>query len=276
MQATQSRTALGIRNPARQFVAACPIEGKPVIGFGARPKERRPIAGLERVAEGAGLAHDASNLLGALSLYSELLAMPGVLHEEHKEYAEELRMLSERSWAMIDRLVNHARLEQKAEATVLPEVVERCRGLLNGVAGRVVEITWNSSSFRPVSVASEAVERIVINLVKNAAEAMTGEGAIQVSLRGLGDRGARRVVMTVSDTGCGMSEERVRALQEMGSLPGLSGSSAGGRFGGHGRRAGRRGIGFRVVRELAALSGGCLEIASELGVGTRVSVEWAC
>jgi signal transduction histidine kinase len=125
-------------------------------------------------------------------------------------------------------------------------------------------------------VASEAVERIVINLVKNAAEAMTGEGAIQVSLRGLGDRGARRVVMTVSDTGCGMSEERVRALQEMGSLPGLSGSSAGGRFGGHGRRAGRRGIGFRVVRELAALSGGCLEIASELGVGTRVSVEWAC
>jgi signal transduction histidine kinase len=276
MRATQSRIASGTKDLSRQFAGTLPIECKPVIGLGARSRECRPMAGLDRVAEGAGLAHDASNLLGALSLYSELLAMPGVLHEEHKEYAEELRMLSERSWAMIDRLVNHARLEQQAEATVLPEVVERCRGLLNRVAGRVVKITWNSSSFRPVSVASEAVERIVTNLVKNAAEAMTGEGTILLSLRGLGDRRARRVVMTVSDTGCGMSDERVRALQQLGSLPDVSGSSVDGRVGVDGRLANGRGIGFRVVRELVALSGGCLEIASELGVGTRVSVEWAC
>ncbi|MEO6982038.1 MAG: hypothetical protein ABI072_02855, partial [Edaphobacter sp.] len=64
------------------------------------------------VAEGAGLAHDAGNLLGALSLYSDLLALPGVLHEEHREYAAELRLISDRSWAMIDRLVNHARAER--------------------------------------------------------------------------------------------------------------------------------------------------------------------
>ncbi len=61
------------------------------------------------MAEGAGLAHDAGNLLGALSLYSDLLVMPGVLYEEHREYANELRMLSDRSWAMINRLVNHSR-----------------------------------------------------------------------------------------------------------------------------------------------------------------------
>ena len=58
------------------------------------------------MAEGAGLVHDAGNLLGALSLYSDLLAMPGVLHEEHKEYAAELKLLSDRSWALIGRLVN--------------------------------------------------------------------------------------------------------------------------------------------------------------------------
>ncbi len=32
-------------------------------------------------------------------------------------------------------------------------------------------------------------------------------------------------------------------------------------------RAGGRGIGFSVVRELVAMSGGCLEIASEPGWG---------
>jgi hypothetical protein len=91
----------------------------------------RPVAGVALVAEGVGLADDAGNLLGALSLYSDLLAMPGVLHEEYKEYAAELRLLSERSWAMIERLVNYAQGEQEAGAatTVLPEVVERCRGL---------------------------------------------------------------------------------------------------------------------------------------------------
>ncbi len=38
----------------------------------------RTERGVPSIAEGAGLAHDAGNLLGALSLYSDLLAMPGV------------------------------------------------------------------------------------------------------------------------------------------------------------------------------------------------------
>src|ERR1700733_4679835 len=75
------------------------------------------------VAEGAGLPHDASNLLGALSLYSDLLGMPGVLHEEHRAYAAELRMLSDRSWAMIDRLMNHARGTRRPKAAVESTVV---------------------------------------------------------------------------------------------------------------------------------------------------------
>src|SRR6202042_2058615 len=106
---------------------------------------RMAEASVAGVAEGAGLAHDAGNLLGALSLYSDLLALPGVLHEEHKEYANELRMLSDRSWAMIDRLVNHARagrpVKVQGEFSVLPDVVDRMRGLLSRVAGRTVEIS---------------------------------------------------------------------------------------------------------------------------------------
>jgi len=71
------------------------------------------------VAEGAGLAHDAGNLLGALSLYSDLLALPGVLHEEYRAYAAELRLLSDRSWAMIHRLVNHVQVEHPFDSKPL-------------------------------------------------------------------------------------------------------------------------------------------------------------
>jgi signal transduction histidine kinase len=229
------------------------------------------LAGFHRTnggaAEGAGLAHDASNLLGALSLYSELLAAPGVLHEEHREFAQELRLLSERSWAMIDRLVNYARIETRtaklAERTILPEVVERCRGVLSRVAGRSVEVSYGQGAYERVCVRTEAVERILTNLVKNASEAMTGAGNITVRIEGaLGGTAhcARSVTMTVQDTGCGMSSAAVRRLMRAGGISPAEG----------------RGLGFRVVRELVAISGGHLNVKSRPGTGTSVAVKWEC
>ena len=240
----------------------------PVVRRAAAPvaSETAVVAG---VAEGAGLAHDAGNLLGALSLYSDLLAMPGVLTEEHREYAAELRMLSDRSWAMINRLVNHSRAglpaKVQAEISVLPDVVDRCRGLLSRVAGRTVEISYGVGAFLPVRVPVEAVERIVTNLVKNAAEATPWVGAISIDIEGVvqqperqDEEGRRRVVLTVRDRGCGMDQAAVRRLLQAGGI-----SSANG-----------RGLGFRVVRELVAMSGGCLNIESQPEMGTSISVEW--
>lgn len=213
------------------------------------------------VAEGAGLAHDVGNLLGALTLYSELLAMPGVLHEEYRAFAGELRMLSERSWSMINRLVNHARVEREAtesEGIVLPEVVEHCRGVLSRVAGRQIEVFYGVGAYERIGVGVEAAERILTNLVKNAAEATTGAGEIAVLVEGVFDGTRRRVTMTVRDRGCGMSVEAVERLMRAGGISSASG----------------RGIGFCVVRELVAMSGGCLNVRSEVGVGTSISVEW--
>lgn len=279
MRAMQSSTALVEKEVSQQFGALQFVSRRLDLGIveeTAGLVDREPNEGLERdaraghghggvlgVAEGAGLAHDAGNLLGALSLYSELLAMPGVLNEEYREYAVELRMLSERSHAMIARLVGHAQSGEKdtVEAmTVLPAVVNRCRGLLSRIAGRKVDIVFGPGAERPVRVPVEAVERILTNLVKNAAESMSGEGGtITVSVAGAGGAEAvePRVVMMVTDTGCGMAEETVRALGESAVA-----------------NAGGRGLGFRVVRELVAMSEGCLRIASTPCEGTGVAVEW--
>jgi signal transduction histidine kinase len=245
--------------------AGMPVVRRPVVAP-AGDAVAAPIAG---VAEGAGLAHDAGNLLGALSLYSDLLAMPGVLNEEHREYANELRMLSDRSWAMINRLVNHSRsglpAKVQAEISVLPNVVDRCRGLLSRVAGRTVEISYGVGAFQPVRVPVEAVERILTNLVKNAAEATPWVGAISIHVEGVieqgeheGDEARRRVVMTVRDRGCGMDQAAVRRLMQTGGISSASG----------------RGLGFRVVRELVAMSGGCLNVESQVDMGTSISAEW--
>lgn len=278
MQATQSSTASGSGNFSGKFAALRHVTREMSLSRAAMPVVRRaaarPVAGdvtspVAGVAEGAGLAHDAGNLLGALSLYSDLLAMPGVLHEEHREYASELRMLSDRSWAMINRLVNHSRaglpVEAQSEVSVLPNVVDRCRGLLSRVAGRTVEISYGVGAFRPVGVPVEAVERILTNLVKNAAEATPWVGAISIHVEGViergeneGDEDRRRVVLTVRDRGCGMDQAAVRRLMQVGGISSSNG----------------RGLGFRVVRELVAMSGGCLSIESQPEVGTSISVEW--
>src|ERR1700754_1265239 len=139
MQATQSSTASGSEGHRRQFVALRHVVGRMKLSGRASIYRTEPVcethAALTGIAEGAGLAHDAGNLLGALSLYSDLLALPGVLHDEHREYANELRMLSDRSWAMISRLVNHAGTgrpsEGAKESSLIPDVVARCRGLLS-------------------------------------------------------------------------------------------------------------------------------------------------
>ena len=292
MQATQSSTAVfeqvqgyggtgqfaALRHITRQMNFKRDVTrgaGRPVpAGDGAvAVLTAASVAVSTGVAEGAGLAHDAGNLLGALSLYSDLLALPGVLHEEHREYASELKMLSDRSWAMIDRLVNHARVKQPAgvaKTTVLPTVVERCKGLLSKVAGQKIEVTYGVGAYRPVGISAEAVERILTNLVKNAAEATPWVGTISVSVEGrtewsevAGDGLQQRVVLTVRDRGCGMDSATVKRLMQGGGAASAGMSTTGG-----------QGLGFRVVRELVAISGGCLNIESQVEVGTSISVEW--
>jgi signal transduction histidine kinase len=183
-------------------------------------------------------------------------------------------MLSDRSWAMINRLVNHSRsglpANVQTEISVLPNVVDRCRGLLSRVAGRMVEVSYGVGAFQPVGVPVEAVERILTNLVKNAAEATPWVGAISIHVECVveeggsngssdeGDETRRRVVMTVRDRGCGMDQAAVRRLMQAGGISSASG----------------RGLGFRVVRELVAMSGGCLNVESQVDVGTSISAEW--
>jgi signal transduction histidine kinase len=261
MQATQSRIALDIalkkdsfERSSGQLVAR---RHSRTLSVG-RPKKCEAKFTAVWVADRIGLAHDVRNLLGALNLYSEILALPGVLSEGCKDYADEIRLLSERSSAMIERLLDHAQRDQdeRLTVTVLPDVVTRCSGMLARIAGRRIDIECDAGAFVPVNISAEAVERIVTNLVKNAGKATSAEKAISVSVRSRVVCGARRVAITVSDEGSGMSASMVRKLQRSGSMS----------------RSG--GIGFRVVRELVAISGGCLSVASTLGVGTTISVEW--
>jgi hypothetical protein len=131
LQLVSRRLDLGIADEIEECGDGC-NEREP------RPhkSELRSLAGEERfqgpIAERVGLSHDVGNLLEALSLYAELLASPGVLYEDYREYAEDLRLLSQRSTAMTSRLMQCGEeryREINDSMTLLPDVMRGMRGL---------------------------------------------------------------------------------------------------------------------------------------------------
>jgi signal transduction histidine kinase len=98
--------------------------------------------------------------------------------------------------------------------------------------------------------------RMYFNLIMNAVDAMAGRkvGMIHVSSRVEGDR----LVLRVSDTGSGMPPEKIeRLLAEKESLDGELHS-----------------LGFVFVRQTVSALGGTLEIGSEEGKGTTVTLRF--
>ncbi len=177
----------------------------------------------------------------------------------------------------------------------LRSILERCLGLLIRVAdGRAIEVSYGDAASVPVTVSEETVERILVNLVSNSAAAMRGPGGRGGDRKGGAAQGTvlqkredrtadedsgsirievgaminrvqdprpwplRRVRLTVEDSGCGMTAEELERILSVTRAP----------------SRGRHGIGFRVVRELVAESGGDLRVMSSPGIGTRVQIEW--
>ncbi len=109
----------------------------------------------------------------------------------------------------------------------------------------------------PVFVDTQMWERIVLNLLSNAFK-FTLAGNIAVRLA----RADQQVVLSVEDTGSGIAQHELpRLFERFRRIEGASGRSMEG-----------SGIGLALVHELVKLHGGTIEVASELGRGSRFAV----
>ena len=106
-----------------------------------------------------------------------------------------------------------------------------------------------------ISIDSERMRRVVINLVDNAAQAMTETGRerkIAISTARVGDR----FELVIEDTGAGIPSEVLPRVFE----PLFSTKSFG------------TGLGLPLVKQIVEQHGGTITISSEPGSGTRVTV----
>ncbi len=136
----------------------------------------------------------------------------------------------------------------------LARELEATRSLLAALAGPSISLTVDAEGCaKAVWLTGEDLTRVLVNLVKNAAEAMPKGGRIQLGLREVaaeaGD--ASRLTLTIEDNGPGIPRLAMEKIFESGYTTHARGSSERG-----GWPAAHRGLGLSITRSVIEGAGG--------------------
>ncbi len=204
-----------------------------------------------------GLAHDAGNLLNALGLYCDLLEAPEVLRSEHQHYVTELRSIARRSAELLARLSGTSSSSAALRGNLAR--LSHFEGILRQICGPKCALSFEVGEFvAPLLPDIEDMERIVLNLVRNAVEALEKQersgAAVKVTLREDGGE----LLLVVEDNGPGLELQRALNFFQVESdvVPGS------------------RGLGHRIVRELARETGASVTLRSGPGCGSCFEFRW--
>ena len=145
------------------------------------------------------------------------------------------------------------------------------RNLLSALAGPSIAVTVDAQGGAlPVRLAGEDLTRILVNLVKNAAEAMPGGGRIHIGLREwpAAQGTAACLELTIEDTGPGFPEEAIGSIFNSGySTRNRSETGSGGCPLSH------RGLGLAITRSIVEAAGGRIFASNRAEGGARFEIE---
>jgi signal transduction histidine kinase len=227
---------------------------------------------MEVVGQLAGsVAHDFNNILSVILGYNEeiLSALdPGSpLHP----YAEEIRHAVDRAVGLTRQLLAFSR-KQPFQAVVLDvdEVVTSMDNILKRLVNENIELViTHGQNIGAVKADSGYLGQVLMNLVVNARDAMPDGGklTVETSQVAMEEAGASElknaglrdfVVLAVSDTGTGMTEEVKKQLFQpfFTTKPKSKGT----------------GLGLATCQTIIKQCGGRIEVQSELGKGTTFKI----
>jgi signal transduction histidine kinase len=233
----------------------------------------RQMQRLEAVGQlTSGVAHDFNNLLtvvlGNIAFLERAIADVDVDGKLAKRLSH-MRMVAERGAKLTDQLLSFSRkqrleprpLDVNATITGMHELLHTSIGSSIGIDTKLSGDLW------PALVDPTQLELAVLNLVINARDAMDGVGRLTIetgnaevgpAMRSEEPSPGEYVVVSVRDTGTGMSEEiRSKALEPFFTTKGVGKGS---------------GLGLSQVLGFAKQSGGGIKIESRVGQGTSVYI----
>ncbi len=228
-------------------------------------RQAQKMEALGRVA--GGVAHDFNNLLTIINGYADVVFNMLPAGEPPRELLGLIRKAGERSAALTRQLLAFSR-KQMLESRVLDlnALVGETETLLRRVIGADVELTARlEPALGWVKADPGQLEQILMNLAINARDAMPRGGNLTIETAnvelGRDDPRAaagRYVLLTVSDTGCGMPPElQARIFEPFFTTKELGRGT---------------GLGLATVHGIVRQASGHIEVASEVGRGTEFRV----
>jgi signal transduction histidine kinase len=202
-----------------------------IVAFRAEDLAQQEEAGsttMEAIEQLAGgIAQQFNDLLTSINGYSELVLSSLPESEPVREDVEEIRRAGERAAALTQQLLVFSRKQPMVARIVdVSETISSMKPMLRMLLDEKIQIsTVLDLAGTTVEIDPGWLEQVILNLVVNARDAMPGGGklTIETAIEDLDGPTARRVaklppgkyvVLTVTDTGCGMEPAtRARAFE---------------------------------------------------------------
>jgi signal transduction histidine kinase len=215
-----------------------------------------------------GVAHDFNNLLAAVLGGIGLIERRLQLGDEQKKVLSMTRHAAEQGTELVRRLLAFARRQKLQPAPIgLKEMSNRLNELLAHTLGGLVETRWDGMDRCWHAFADETqLELALMNLIINARDAMSEGGTITIAAANCGAAEAAAlslppgdyVTLAVSDTGDGIAPAMIEQVMEPFFTTKPVGKGTG--------------LGLSMVYGFARQSGGSVQIESEVGHGTTVTI----
>jgi len=214
-----------------------------------------------------GVAHDFNNLLSVIFGHAALLAPALAFDQSQAQSLAEIRGAAERAAALTRQLLAFSRRQVLEPKVVdLNAILSEAEAMLRRLIGEdVLLVTRLETRLRPVRVDPGQIAQVIVNLAVNARDAMPRGGTLVLETRNVDGgtpqtaiRPGRHVLLTVTDTGCGMNPEvQARAFEPFFTTKGEGKGT---------------GLGLAVVHGIVQQSGGRIRLESRPGAGTTFQI----
>ena len=201
-----------------------------------------------------GLAHEIKNPLGGLRGAAQLLEKQ-LNDEELKEYTDVIINEADRLQNLVNRMIGPRTLPE-TQLTNIHEVLERVRSLVASEMGNTIELRRDyDPSIPEIRADLEQLIQAVLNIVRNAAQALDNKGKIILRTRVLRKYtiGTTRyplvIKLEIIDNGPGIPED----IRERIFYPMVTGRAEG------------TGLGLSIAQSLVQRHGGLIECESAPG-----------